>query len=198
MLREPLIDPPGARFHYSNSNYQLAVAIVEVVSRVPYRDFVRSMWKKARLVRTGFSGDPGADGVAPAASPLPGRLRNPGWGGEGIYSTVGDLFAWYRALRNGRIISRSRADVLFSPVAPIGEGQTALGWFLGRTSEGIARIFTRGNEDFGANSLLYAYPDSGTVVVVLTHAGDASDELSWSRSVLQKIEDALGLTKPGA
>lgn len=196
MLREPLIDPPGRKFHYSNSNYQLAVAIVEIVSHEPYREIARSMWKKAGLTRTGFSGDGGASDVAPASSPIPERLRKPGWGGEGVYSTVGDLFAWYRALRSGRVVPPSSAELLFSPVAPIGEGRTALGWFLGRTSGGVASVFTRGNEDFGANSLLYAYPDSGIVVVVLTHAGDASEDLSWSRSVLRKIEDALGLAAP--
>jgi CubicO group peptidase (beta-lactamase class C family) len=194
MLREPLADVPGKKFHYSNTNYQLAVAIVEVVSGRPYRQFVSSeLWRRAGLTRTGFAGGPGAGRVAPAASPMPERLRKAGWGGEGVYSTAEDLFAWYRALRQGRVLSPSSVEVLFTPVAPIGEGQTALGWFIGRSPAGTAAIFTRGNEDFGPNSLLYAYPASETVVVVLTHAGDANDDLSWSRFVLRKIEAALGL-----
>jgi len=46
MLSGTLIDVPGHKFHYSNSNYQLAVAIVEIVSRQPYRRFVRDeLWK---------------------------------------------------------------------------------------------------------------------------------------------------------
>jgi hypothetical protein len=74
------------------------------------------------------------------------------------------------------------------------EGFTALGWFIGRTDRGATRIFTRGNEDWGPNSLLYAYPDSDVVIVVLTHAGNTGDNTtSWSRTIHAKVETALGL-----
>ena len=55
------------------------------------------------------------------------------------------------------------------------------------------RVFTRGNEDFGPNGLIYGYPDTNTVIVVLTHAGQANDEISWSRLVHAKIEKLLML-----
>ena len=189
MLAEPLTKRPGEGFQYSNTNYQLAVAIVEVASGRPYHQFVREeLWSRADLRNTGFAGEPGAREVAAVRGKLPSRLTQVTWGGEGLFSTTADLARWYRALRSGPVLSRTGKDDLFAPVARIGEGETALGWFVGRAADGSERIFTRGNEDFGANALLYAYPESDTVVVVLTHAGDAGGDTSWSRRVLEKVE----------
>jgi CubicO group peptidase (beta-lactamase class C family) len=196
MAAHPLIDRPGHKFHYSNDNYQLAAAIVEVASGANYKDFVkRELFVPARLRNTGFSGDDGAKSVTPAAKPAPARLAGTSWGAEGVYSTTGDLLHWYNALRSGQVISAASAQTLFEPIAPIVEGQTALGWFVGRTSDGRARIFTRGNEDWGPNALLYAYPDSGYVIVVLTHAGYANPVMSWSRFVHAQLESAIFSTR---
>ena len=194
MLSEALVDQPRHDFHYSNSNYQLAVAIVEVVSGRPYRDFVReALWRPARIRDTGFAGDVGARLVAPATGETPVRLARVTWGGEGVYSTTHDLLRWYRALRDGRILSPQSLKQLFAPVTQIKEGHAALGWFIGHSDHNQARIFTRGNDDFGANALIYAYPKSATVIIVLTHAGNANDQQSWSRFVHAEIEKLLSL-----
>jgi hypothetical protein len=39
--------------------------------------------------------------------------------------------------------------------------------------------------------LLYAYPESGFVIIVLTHAGDAEDGVSWSRLIHSKLERTI-------
>ncbi|MGH7712171.1 MAG: hypothetical protein ACREOG_12845, partial [Gemmatimonadaceae bacterium] len=54
-------------------------------------------------------------------------------------------------------------------------------------------IFTRGNEDFGPNSLVYVYPDREIVIIVLTHAGNADAQRSWSRVIHAQIEQLLSL-----
>lgn len=193
MLSEPAAQPVG-RFRYSNSNIQLAVAIVEVVSRRSYQEFARQeLWVPAGLTGTGFAGDPGAGGVAAAVRATPERLASGSWGGEGVYSTVNDLFRWYRSLRSGRILSQRSVDELFAAVAPISEGHTGLTWYSGVSPSGTRRIFIRGNEDFGPNSLIYVYPDRDIVIVVLTHAGNADSERSWSRLVHEQIERVLSL-----
>jgi CubicO group peptidase (beta-lactamase class C family) len=194
ILGEALVDAPGRGFHYSNNNYQLAVAVVEIATGLPYREFVHEkLWRLAGLKDTGFSGETGARLVAPARRETPARLSGVTWGGEGVFSTTHDLLRWYRALRAGRVLSSASVDEIFSPAASIQEGQAALGWFIGRTSHNRARIFTRGNEDFGANGLIYAYPDPDTVIIVLTHAGNANDNVSWSRFVHEKLEKLLSL-----
>lgn len=193
MFAEPPEGEPGSGFRYSNSNFQLAAAVVEAVSGTAYRDFVRdNLFAPAGLAGTGFAGDGGA--TAAIEGPLPPRLAGRSWGSEGVYSTAPDLFRWVRALRSGGILAPADAARLFAPVpgVAISGGGAALGWFTGRTAGGTAFVFTRGNEDFGANSLIYVYPERDVTIVVLSHAGDAG-ELSWSRTILGDLENALGL-----
>ena len=194
MFDEPLIEKPGTKFGYSNSNYQLAVAVVEIVSGRSYKEFVvKELLHPAGLRNTGFSGDSGSRIVSLALADTPARLSKSEWGGEGVYSTTGELLKWYRALQSGRVLSRASVKRFFTGVTPISEGQSALGWFIGRTDKGATRMFTRGNEGFGANALIYIYPETDTVIIVLSHAGQANDDSSWSRLVHNKIEKLLSL-----
>jgi len=62
---------------------------------------------------------------------------------------------------------------------------------VGSTEGGAKRIFTRGNEDFGANALLYAYPERDLVIVVLSHGGSNSAGVSLSRAMHERLERAL-------
>jgi hypothetical protein len=89
------------------------------------------------------------------------------------------------------VLSPESVKQLFNPVAPIQEGSAALGWFIGKTERGVRRIFSRGNEGFGANGLIYLYPDTNTAIIVLTHAGNDKDNVSYSRAVQTKIEQIL-------
>ena len=192
MFAEPMAGAPGNDFRYSNSNTQLAVAIVEVISGISYQDFAcDELFARVGLPNTGFAG---ANAVISAArEPLPERLTHPYWGGQGVYSSAGDLYRWYRALNAGGILNAASIEAMFRSHARIGEGDAALGWFTSNSPQGKHVRFTRGNEDFGANSLIYAYNDAEAVIVVLTHAGDSTDDMSWSRRVHRDIEAALAL-----
>ncbi|MFN0182065.1 MAG: serine hydrolase [Gemmatimonadales bacterium] len=200
MTAEPMAGAPGTAFRYSTINYQLAAAVVEIAAGEDYHAFVRrELWAKAAMRATGFTGDASARLVEPAVSGTPPRLRKREWGAEGVYSTAGDLWRWYRAVNAGRVISPSGVAELFRPAVSIQEGQTALGWFLGATALGTRRLFTRGSEGFGANSLLYVYPDRGFTLIILSHAGMMNDDLSWPRGMLGDVEQLLELERsPGA
>jgi hypothetical protein len=80
---------------------------------------------------------------------------------------------------------------LFTAYLSIQEGSSGLGWFLSTTPAGVRRVFTRGNDDFGPNGLVYGYPDRETVAVVLSHAGQKDDDLSFSRAAQAAIEAVL-------
>ena len=195
VLQYPLEAAPGARFIYSNGNYFLAAAIVERVSRTAFTSFVRR-----QLLDPAGSKDTGQaiGGSANAhVSPLPGieppRLSRPRWLASGFYSTAGDLRRWLLALLQSRVLRAESVAALFQPVARTQEASSALGWFVAKSQAGTDTIFTRGNDDFGPNSLIYFYPRSQTLIVVLTHAGDENEDRSWSRSVHADIEAVLGL-----
>ena len=193
MLAEPLQGPPGEKFRYSNSNIQLAAAVIEVVSGETYADFARDrLWTPAGMRSTGLAGSPEATAVLPIKGELPPRLRQSYWGEQGVFSSAPDLLRWYRALSAGRVLKPESVQIMFAPAARTGEGHATLGWFRGTTRRGSDYVYIRGNEDFGANALLYAYPKTETVIVVVTHAGDAG-ETSWSRTVLNSLEEQLGL-----
>ena len=192
ILSQPLADRPGARFIYANDNYQLAAAIVEIASKSRYEDFVfTELFKPISLDNTGQIDSSRDPKVAPVKGKRPKRLSERKWGQQGYYSTTQDLLSWYNALRAAKILSKKSVDEMFQPTVKIQEGFAALGWFLGTTDKGTPKIFDRGNEDFGANSLIYSYPETDTVVIVLTHAGNKNEDQSWSRAVHAEIERIL-------
>ncbi|MGH9532381.1 MAG: serine hydrolase domain-containing protein [Terriglobales bacterium] len=197
ILSQPLERPPGTAFGYSNDNYALAAAIVELVTHKRFEDFVRKqLLQPAGLAATGFAATAEAKSVTPARRPRPARLSKRQWGGLGsgaMFSTTHDLYSWYRALRNEKVFTRPAVDEFFTPHVKIQEGASGLGWFLANTEKGSPVIFTRGNDDWGPNGLIYAYPDRQIVVLVLSHAGQKDEDTSWSRAVLKIIEERLRL-----
>lgn len=192
ILSEELVIEPGTGFRYSNNNFQLSVAILEKVSGMDYHTFLHTeLLGPLGLSNTGQAGPEAGNLVAPTHFGTPPRLFRTQWGGQGMYSTSHDLVTWYQALVGGQVLSQESVEEIFRPVATISEGRGALGWFEGETESGVRTIFTRGNDGYGANSLIYGYPGEDTVIVVLTHAGDKNQNISFSRAVLAKLEKIL-------
>jgi hypothetical protein len=114
------------------------------------------------------------------------------WGGQGFYASADDLWTWFQALQSGAALSGPSVDeLMMKGLTPISEGEAALGGFVGENNFGHLRVFTRGNEGFGPNSLIYFYPESKILIIVLTHVGLPDGQLSFSRAVHAKIELAL-------
>jgi CubicO group peptidase (beta-lactamase class C family) len=133
----PLEFEPGSRFSYSNSNYNLLAAVVERVSGETYGDFLRrNVLAPAGLRDTDHDGNPAtlvpgrAAGYVPVG--LDGIENAPliDWsiktGNGSLYSTVGDLHRWVRALRAGKVLAPSSVAKMFTDH---GDG-VGYGWFL--------------------------------------------------------------------
>lgn len=193
IMAVPLAAQPNQRFIYSNDNYQLAAAIVERISGLSYRDFVTRHFFARFGMRDSGVADGSGDHIAPTREPLPPRLRRPNWGIEGHYASAPDLLRWYRALASGRAIRPASWQAITAPARRISEGETALGWFLNATPRGTRRLWTRGNDDYGPNSLIYTYPERDLVIIVLSHAGQRTEDLSQSRAMLAALEQAMAL-----
>jgi CubicO group peptidase (beta-lactamase class C family) len=194
ILSQSLESPPGTRFSYSNDNYALAAAALEIVAGRRYETFVRDelLWP-AGLRHTGFAGTGPHGSVVPARDPEPSRLARRDWGSVGsgaVFSTTRDLYVWYSALSAGRVLQPASVSLLFTPYVAIGEGASGLGWFLATAGDGIRR-FSRGNDSFGPNGLIYAYPEKQAVVVILSHAGQKDEDLSFSRAALASVEKLI-------
>lgn len=197
LLQEKLDSPPGGKFGYSNTNYELLAAIVEITTGKKFEDYVRAeILRPLSLSRTGFWFDADASHVSPTHDPLPARLKQRGWelGAGGMYSCVEDLLRWSNALRNGKILNDESRKLIFSDQVKISEGRAGFAWFHGSDSRGSEYWFTRGNDSFGPNAVIYFYPVSDITVVITSHSGDdAASDTGWSRVALREVVDVLGL-----
>lgn len=108
---------PGERFEYSNTGYLLLARVVSHVTGLSFADFLqREFFGPLRMSNTGLrmpGNDAGiaaraygfrvaADGQRRPYDQIPGFYMQ---GAGGIYSTVGDLLIWSRALRSGVAMS---------------------------------------------------------------------------------------------
>jgi CubicO group peptidase (beta-lactamase class C family) len=145
-------------------------------------------------MHTGFWFDDQAKHVSPTRDPVPVRLKQRGWelGAGGMYSCVDDLMHWSTALWAEKILSDESTRLMFSNHVKIVEGQAGFGWFHGTSGNGMEFWFTRGNDSFGPNALVYWYPTLHTTVVITSHSGDdKASDMGWSRIGLAEVIQVL-------
>ncbi len=168
----PLDFGPGEKMSYSNSGYLVLGAIVEKVSGQTYEQFVaENLFVPAGMSDSGY--DSNSAIIKRRAS---GYLRTPGgYANAGylhmsiphaagaLYSTTHDLLKWEQALFAGRIVSKASLDRMITPF----KNDYALG-LTSTLVNGRRRIAHGGGID-GFNTQLAYYPDSKTVVIVLSN-----------------------------
>lgn len=195
VLKEPLADPPGQGFTYSNDNYNLLAAIVEIASGETFESYLKeNLFLPAGLTRTGFWGESSAEPVAEIPGEVPEASLRPNWGfrgATGISSTTGDLYRWHLALQEDKVLSNESREKLFFPhevVSP--EVTSTYGWFLSPTAWGTRSVWTRGTESFGHNAILVSYPEEGIVIVAASNAGDR-DRISATRKLAEELAKVI-------
>jgi len=129
---------PNKRFLYNNSNFMVLGAIIEKVSGVSYADFMKqNVFAPASMVHTHVYSkavydkipvdvvghDRGQWRYSVAQNFLDGPV-----GDKGIYSTVGDLFLFDRALRAGRLLKQATLDSAYVPRNPMVHGHFSYGY----------------------------------------------------------------------
>lgn len=178
ILATPLRHAPGARYAYSNAGYVLLAAIVELASGRSFPEFLQGEFlDRLALTSTGFFGDPRWRDRPVAAGYLNGLPRGSpatwasGWGQRGdggIASTTGDLFRWFRALVEARVVSPGQLEQMFAPLAAEEEGAwSGYGWSIAETPLG-RRIGQHGT-GAGGNADLAWYADRDLLVIVLSN-----------------------------
>ncbi|MGN8067860.1 serine hydrolase [Mucilaginibacter sp. SG564] len=129
---------PNKRFLYNNSNFMVLGAIIEKVSGMSYADFMKqNVFAPASMVHTHVYSkavydkipvdvvghDRGQWRYSVAQNFLDGPV-----GDKGIYSTVGDLFLFDRALRAGRLLKQATLDSAYVPRNPMVHGHFSYGY----------------------------------------------------------------------
>ncbi len=183
ILQDDLKFAPGSDFCYSNENYELLAAIIEVVSGVSYEVFVReNILARAKMNDTRFWAEAGGLETRAVAQKnrelqLDNLRRNWGYiGSGGLYTTVGDLYRWFTSLKIGEILSPKSLSLMWEPQKTLSETDVAFGWFVSNPQGGQKEIWTRGNEDWGHNGVLRWFPERRAVIIVLTNSGELGEK----------------------
>ena len=197
ILSQPLAKIPGEGFGYTNDAYNLIAAIVEISSGRPYETYIREqLLESAGMTHTGFWGPadhPEVAGILGEEFPDSG-VALPNWGfrgGTGMYSTSGDLYRWYLALDNDRVLKRESKQLLLTAYVQRGATGVGYGWFVSPTPRNTTSYWTRGYEDFGHGAVLLIYPSERVIIAVTTNSGERSRGVPVSHHLAKELVDSI-------
>jgi len=167
---KPLEFEPGSKFRYDNSGYFLLGAIIDKVSGKPCGAFLKeAVFEPLGMTNTGY--DRHATVLPKRASGYnrqgnglvnaPYLDMNQPYAAGSLYSTVGDLFKWDRALKAGKPVSKAAMAAMFTPF----KDKYAYGWAID-DRKGHKQIGHGGGIN-GFATDFERYPEDDVCVVVL-------------------------------
>ena len=174
---KPLDFEPGKQSAYSNSGYALLALVIEKVSGKSYEDFLRErILKPLKMSNTGTWDDGAlivnrASGYDPWLDNLintPFYDKSVLFGSGSLYSTVDDLYTWYKAIHDGSLF---RMDSITVPY----------GW--GPRKRFKRELIEQGGNDPGFVSNLSAYLKDDVCIIVVGNVRTGA---------IDKIKDDLG------
>lgn len=102
---------PDQKYDYSNTGYVILASLVEKISNMPFHEFMRQrIFEPLGMKQTWIYGD-GKEhahrtrGYYKSWNRWDVSFLDQVSGDKGVFSSVGDMFLWDRALRKGKIIS---------------------------------------------------------------------------------------------
>lgn len=196
---KPVTGKPGEDVHYTNSGYFLLGLVIEKLTGKPFETVVRERFiTPLRLTQTGFDfinlQNPGKttgytfpkDSALVAVSPIDSTA---GYAAGGMYSTVGDLYRWARAIQTHQFLSQENWKRAFTP---IGKTRWSYGWGTNTFKATNDLVFQNGNlPGFGTYFILF--PNEDIVVIALGNVDDASDLTSLEPIVRDLVFISFGL-----
>jgi CubicO group peptidase (beta-lactamase class C family) len=190
--------PPAGRFAYSNAGYTLLAAIVERVSQMPFRRYVRSrLLLPGGMRSTGWLDSP-LPGLARARAFARGRSRGRAgsqvplsWsilGAGGMLSNARDLFRWSVALATNHVLSaKERAEYRrgYVPLPGLAGARASYAWIIGTSPRRTRVVLIGGETDYGFTADFRRFVDEQTTIVTLS----ATDRAPAGR-VAARVEHA--------
>ncbi len=150
ILAATLLFPPGQGEAHSHSAWVLLAAIVEIVSKQPYGDFLhQNFFEPAGMTRTGnhedsekFSDDEfavGYEGQSVGKLNIPKYWGRTSWlvmGSGGMQSTPMDLYRWNQSIRTNKTLNAQEAKNYWLD-----------GIFMGGDDRGFMCLYNQGTRD---------------------------------------------------
>lgn len=173
---------PGEKFSYSNSGFSLLSLIVERVSGQPFAKFLYSHI----FHPLGMEGTVAFEkGISTVPNRAFGYSRtDSGWvfadqsptsavlGDGGIYSSVGDLRLWNKALSEGRVLPPSLQKEAWTSATLLDGSKTdyGYGWYLD-PYEDMSRQYHTGSTR-GFRNVLMRFPEQRLTIIILTNRNE--------------------------
>jgi len=197
----PLLSRPGERYSYSSPGYVLLAHIIERAAGRPYPEFVdQEIFQPLGMTAT-FDGNPSGqhdlavgrdDGAAVASF----DLDTLGMGTGSIWSTVGDLARWDRALADGKVLSAAARQAMLTVHVPLEDDDGLIrtegygyGWYIATAVAG-RRFYYHTGDNPGFRSFNAWFPDDDVRLAVLSNEG--------STDVGPIVHDLIRQAFPGA
>jgi CubicO group peptidase (beta-lactamase class C family)/lysophospholipase L1-like esterase len=194
--------PPGTRWSYTNSGYNLAVMLVSRVAGEPFAEFTRKrIFEPLGMARTSWRDDytrivkDRAVAYAKAGATYTADMPfEDVHGNGGLLTTVGDLLRWNENFVDPKVGDRAFVDEMTTPgrLAGGGEHGYGLGLRLGEY-KGLPQVSHSGTTG-SYRAHLARYPKQRVSVAVLCNAGDSMPGQALHGVADLYLADAL---KPG-
>lgn len=195
-----LVEVPGERFHYSNDGYVLLGLVVEAVTKKSFEQNLRDLLLDPAKMA--------ASGINHHKTILPrrarsyrlenGALQNAPWDDSGshfsaggMYSTVGDLYRWDRALRDGSVVSKAAQASMTTPMKGeawnvFGFQQYGLGWWL-KTHETLGRLAMHPGASPQYSAVVVRGLDRDLVIVALANVSSVPSMNKYVPALIEAV-----------
>lgn len=188
---KPLEFEPGSSFKYSNSGYVLLGYIIEKVTNQTYEDYLKeNIFKPLDMKDTEIAdGKKLIQNKASGYSIAGKQLVNSDmadnsfeFGAGGVYSTVEDLYKWYKGMNSTKILSKESWNKMLTSYSEY----YGYGWLVGEINFGDVKkkIMGHNGQTFGFCSSAYKYVDDDLAVIVLSNfedlkSGNLADQVGF-------------------
>ncbi len=188
---KPLEFEPGSSFKYSNSGYVLLGYIIEKVTNQTYEDYLKeNIFKPLDMKDTEIAdGKKLIQNKASGYSIAGKQLVNSDmadnsfeFGAGGVYSTVEDLYKWYKGMNSTKILSKESWNKMLKSYSEY----YGYGWLVGDINFGDVKkkIMGHNGQTFGFCSSAYKYVDDDLAVIVLSNfedlkSGNLADQVGF-------------------
>jgi CubicO group peptidase (beta-lactamase class C family) len=180
VVGQPLEFTPGSQYKYCNVCYMILGRVIEDVSGQSYADYLaQHIFQPAGMIATGI------DEAGPI---VPHRASGYTWNGDTysnsefvdlsnvgaagvLYSTVGDMHKWDRALYSDKLLSAAAREAFFTPRVGRGDGSSyAYGWAIKETPEHTLAVHS--GEINGFVTFVIRDPATQLYIIVLSNVED--------------------------
>lgn len=196
---------PGEGFHYNNSGYVLAGAVIEAASGMPWHAYLdKVFFTPLGMNHTGY-GDP-TDAVIPGHVSgytlkdgrwAPARylsMSQPQAAGA-LVSNVGDLLKWNRALHEGKLLSDAHYQQMITATGKAADDGYGYGIVHGNLRG--HDMLQHGGGIFGFSTFLLYLPEDDLTVAVLSNADSGKPGAIGSETLARMLAaEAIGKPYP--